>query len=123
MRAMVRSEKRRLPSASSSFLEGVEERPRQAARPEGAVIAPLLCLHEAEEAPEIAALHRPGALRGGHLDGKVGLQPGGEGVRAVREIEAHRQADLPCFGSGLSAISGPDFLSFSDFAMRWWGRV
>ena len=102
--------------------QSIEKRPRQAARPEGSLVAPLLRLHEGEEAAEIAALHRPRALRGGHLDGKVRFQPGDEGVAAVCDIEAHRQADLSCFGSGLSAISGPDFLSFSDLA-RFGGGV
>ena len=33
------------------FVEGVEERPRQTARPQRAVVTPLLQLHEGEEAP------------------------------------------------------------------------
>ena len=83
------------------FGESVEKRPRQAAGPEGAVIAPLLPLHEAEEASEVAALHRPGARGSRHLDGKVRLQPTGKGVGAAFEIEAHRQAGLPA-----PAVSG-----------------
>ena len=76
------------------LLEGIQKRPRQAAGPQRAVIAPLLRLHKGEEAPEVAALHRPRALRSGHLHGEVGFEPRGQGVRAVGEIEAHRQADL-----------------------------
>src|SRR5512144_2854880 len=56
--------------------------------------------HEGEEAAEIAAMHRPRALGGGHLDGKVRFQPGDEGVAAVCDIEAHRQAGLPPPESG-----------------------
>ena len=101
MRAMVRSEKRRLPSASSSLWRASRNaRDRRLVHSER-VVTPLLRLHEGEEAPEVAALHRPGALGGRHLDGKVGLQPAGEGVgAALREIEAHRQAGLPRSGAG-----------------------
>ena len=61
--------------------QGIEKRPRQTARPEGSLIAPLLRLHEGEEAAEIAALHRPRALGGRHLDGKVGFAASRRGSR------------------------------------------
>jgi hypothetical protein len=98
--------------------QGVQKRPRQAARPERALIAPLLRLHEGEEAPEVSALHRPGARRGRHLDGKIRFQPAGEGVGAPLEVEAHRQAGLPSSFTALRAgflagISG-QILSCSD---------
>ena len=100
---MVRSEKCGCRRTSSSVAEGIEKRPRQAARPERALVAPLLRLHEATKRAEVAALHRPGARRGRHLDGEVGLQPAGEGVVApLREIEAHRQAGLPRSGARIS---------------------
>ena len=87
------------------FVEGVEERPRQAARPAVPLIVPLFGAHEGDEAPKVPALHRPGALGGRHLDGEVGLQPGGQGVGAALEIEAHRQAGLARPGSSGAGIS------------------
>ena len=63
MRAMVRSEKRRLPSASSSFRRASRNaRDRRLVQSERSSLPSSACMKR-EEAPEVAALHRPGALR------------------------------------------------------------
>ena len=113
MRAMVRSEKRRLPSDRDLFPEIIEEGPGQTARPEGPVITPLFPLHEDQEAAEIAALHRPGALGGRHLHGKVSFQPAGEKlpVPSARSRRTGRRCIPPVPSSG--------WKNFSPFPHRY----
>ena len=85
------------------------------------IIIYMCCL---KKEAEIASLHRPGALGGRDLHGKVGLQPAGEGiVGTATEIKTHRQAGLPCSGRGpgtgiFLGSSAPFFRSaiWRDFA-------
>ena len=103
------------------FVEGVEERPRQAARPERALVTPLLRCMKARKRPRSRRCTARELWAVVTSTAKYASSQRGEGVGAVREIEAHRQAGFPApaaRGAGFPGVSC-FILSFSDLAHFW----